>query len=96
MFIDGLIHLVDIKPIERNFSNRTSKSQMKAEEVTEYDIPCRIINDEKIMFTPDIELKTGDVLYNKDRDIEFQVESEYRANSFVLHHRTYKVKRKMV
>lgn len=96
MYSNGLIHRVDIHPMERNTSNRTSKSQMKADVATMEDIACRIVKDEKIMFHPDIILKVGDVIRDARTNKEYMVEDEYIANNFKIHHRTYKVKRKVI
>ncbi len=96
MYSNGLIHRVDIYPIERNTSNRVSKNQMKADAVVLEGIPCRIIKDEKIMFSSDIILKVGDVIKDISTEKEYMVEDEYIANSFRVHHRTYKVKKKVV
>lgn len=93
MFIKGLIHNVDISPMERNTSNRTSKAQVQNKEVTMESVRCRIIKDEKIMFESNIVLSTGDLIKDIDSDNSYEVESEYRAVGFNIHHRTYKVKK---
>lgn len=96
MYNKGLIHVVDIYPMQRNTSNRISKNQMKADEATIKNVPCRIIKDEKIMFEPDIILKVGDVIKDTSKDREYMVEDEYIASGFKVHHRSYKVKKKVV
>ncbi|HZK34627.1 MAG TPA: hypothetical protein VFD33_04890 [Bacillota bacterium] len=82
--------------MERNTSNRTSKNQMKADQATQEDVACRIVKEEKIMFNPDVILKAGDVIKDKETGREYMVEDEYIANSFRVHHRTYKVKKKAI
>lgn len=96
MFERGLIHTVDIYPIERNMSNRTVKNQARNKEKAMTNIRCRIIKDEKIMFGPDIKLKKGDVIKEINSDKKYTVESEYKAVGFNVHHRTYKVKKKVI
>lgn len=96
MFVKGLIHKVDIYPIERNTSNRTSKSQVQAKDKTMEGIRCRIVKDEKIMFESSIVLETGDLIKDTDLDNEYMVESQYKATGFNIHHRTYKVKKKVI
>ena len=96
MYKKGLVHKVDIYPMERNTSNRTQKNQMKAKEKILEDILCRIIKDEKIMFERDIALGTGDVVKDKDTGKEYMVEDEYIATGFNIHHRSYKVKKKVI
>lgn len=96
MFIKGLIHNVDIIPMERNTSNRTSKSQIQAKDVTIENVRCRIVKDEKVMFESYIVLGTGDLIKDVDSDKEYMVEGEYKATGFNIHHRTYKVKKKVI
>lgn len=96
MFVKGLIHNVDIYPLERNTSNRTSKAQVQTKDVAMEDVRCRIAKDEKIMFEPSIVLKTGDVIKDRDSDAEYMVENEYKAVGFNVHHRSYKVKKKVI
>lgn len=94
MFVKGLIHRVDIYPMERNTSNRTSKSQAQTKDRTMENVRCRIIKDEKIMFESSVVLKTGDLIKDTVLDNEYMVEGEYKAIGFNIHHRTYKVKKK--
>ena len=96
MFKKGLIHKVDIKPIERKTSNRLNKNQMRNKETTMKDVECRVIKDEKIMFNPDIKLKTGDLIVFKAANKDFTVTDEYIATGFNIHHRTYGVERKRI
>lgn len=96
MFINGLIHRVNIYPVKHNTSNRTKKNQVRTNEKTLGDISCRIIKDEKIMFKPDIKLKTGDVIEDIDLGNKYTVEGEYKATGLYVHHRTYKVKKKVI
>lgn len=96
MYSNGLIHRVDIYPMERNTSNRLSKNQMKADEVVIENVPCRIIKGEKVMFGPEVILKTGDVAKDVNSGAEYMVEGEYIASGFKVHHRSYKVKNKVV
>ena len=48
MYKKGLVHKVDIYPMERNTSNRTQKNQMKAKEKILEDILCRIIKMKRL------------------------------------------------
>jgi hypothetical protein len=96
MFVKGLIHEVDIYPIEVNTSNRTQKNQMRAKEKVLESIKCRIVKDEKIMFEPHIKLKTGDLIKDRNSEKEYTVEYEYTAIGFNIHHRSYKVKKKVI
>lgn len=94
MFIKGLINSVDISPMERNTSNRISKDQVQNKEVTMKNIRCRIVKDEKIMFESPIILSNGDLIKDIDSDNNYEVEGEYKAVGFNVHHRTYKVKKR--
>lgn len=96
MFIKGLIHRVDIYPMERNTSNRTSKAQVQTEERTMENVKCRVIKDEKIMFESSVVLEKGDLIKDVDSGDEYMVEDEYKATGFNIHHRTYKIKRKAI
>ena len=97
MYKKGLIHKVDIYPMEKNTSNRTQKNQMAvAKEKIKENVICRIIKDEKVMFESDIILNTGDVVKDKDTGKEYMIEDEYIATGFNVHHRSYKVKKKVI
>ncbi|GMG96252.1 hypothetical protein [Tepidimicrobium xylanilyticum] len=96
MYENGLIHRVDIYPMEKNTSNRTQKNQMRAKESVIEDVICRIVKDEKIMFEADVILKTGDIIKDKYTGKEYMVEDEYIATGFNVHHRSYKVKKKVI
>lgn len=96
MFIKGLIHNVDIYPMERNTSNRMKKSQVQTKDVSIENVRCRIVKDEKIMFESSIILGTGDLIKDVDSDNQYMVEDEYKATGFNIHHRTYKVKKKVI
>lgn len=96
MYRKGLIHRVDIYPTEHNTSNRTQKNQVRAKEKTIEDVICRIVKDEKIMFERDIILKVGDIVKDLDTNTIYMVENKYVATGFNVHHRTYKVKKKVI
>lgn len=96
MFTKGLIHKVNIYPVEHNTSNRTKKNQVRVNEKTLENISCRIIKDEKIMFKPNIKLEIGDVIEDIDLGNKYTVEGEYKATGLYVHHRTYKVKKKVI
>lgn len=97
MFIKGLIHRVNIYPIEKNTSNRTQLAEMKNLTTPIENIRCRIVKDEKIMLESHISLKEGDVIENLDNNIKYTVESkEYKAVGFNIHHRTYEIKKKVI
>ena len=69
---------------------------MKADMAIIEGVACRIVKDEKIMFDSSIILKVGDVIKDTNTGKEYMVEDEYIANNFRVHHRTYKVKKKVV
>ncbi len=97
MFIKGLIHKVNIYPIEKNTSNRTQLAEMKNSIVPLENISCRIVKDEKIMLEPHITLKEGDVIENLSDNTKYTVQSEeYKAIGFNIHHRSYKIKKKAI
>lgn len=97
MFVKGLIHKVNIYPIEKNTSNRTQLAEMRNSSVPLENIRCRIVKDEKIMLEPHVSLKEGDVIENPEDDTKYTVESEnYKAVGFNIHHRSYKIKKKVI
>ncbi|CAK7055858.1 hypothetical protein [Tissierella sp.] len=97
MFIKGLIHRVDIYPMKRNTSNRTSKAQVQTEERTMENVKCRIIKDEKIMFESSMVLEKGDLIKDINSNDEYMIEDDgYKAIGFDVHHRTYKIKKKVI
>lgn len=97
MFLKGLIHKVNIYPLEKNTSNRTQLAEMKNLTEPIENVMCRLIKDEKAMFKSEISLREGDVIEDLDTSIKYTVQSDnYKAVGFNLHHRTYVIKRKVI
>lgn len=98
MFLSGLVHRVNIHPLEVNKSNRLQKTQMRnnSTEIIE-DVRCRISKHEKAIFESSVNLKEGDVIEEISSGIKYEVlNEEYVATGFNIHHKSYKIKKKAI
>lgn len=94
-FQDFLCDTVDIYPMQRNTSNRTTLDQAaNAREPELKSVPCRIHGD-KAIFPPDVILSPGDVIEDSADRERYEVVNKKRVRSAVsAHHRTYTIKRR--
>lgn len=94
-FRDFLCDTVDIYPMQRNTSNRTTLDQAANTQEPELrSVSCRIHGD-KAIFLPDVILSPGDVIEDRAEGERYEVAEKKRVRSTVsAHHRTYTIKRR--
>ncbi len=102
----GLCHVVDIYKLkhkvqprqgERRNSDRLSQSKLIENNPKYTNVACRIIDEKTMIITRPLELCEGDVIYNKQVDLQYKVKSSTKVYGIGrFHHLRVELEDRMV
>jgi len=94
MFENGLHNRVDIHFLNRDYSNRIKKDNIKISgEPDLKNIPCRILKDEKVIFAGVMMLEDGYTITDIDSKTVYEIRQGKRIRGIhSTHHSSYEIR----